>query len=160
MRSGIFLLLGTNLGDKSGNLAGARAAIATGAGKIVAASAIYETSAWGKVDQPSFFNQVVAIDTQLDPQRLLDRILAIEVALGRVRDEKWGPRIIDIDILFYDQHVVNDPNLTIPHIGIPDRRFVLEPLNEIAPDFFHPRLHQTVGELLRNCSDPLPVKKL
>lgn len=160
MRSGIFLLLGTNLGDKAGNLANARAALSTDVGKIAAASAIYETGAWGRVDQPSFYNQVVVINTQLDPEKLLEKILTIERELGRVRDAKWGPRIIDIDILFYDDEVVNTPSLTIPHIGIPDRRFVLEPLNEIAPDLFHPRLHQTVGELLQNCSDPLPVKKL
>jgi 2-amino-4-hydroxy-6-hydroxymethyldihydropteridine diphosphokinase len=160
MRSGIFLLLGTNLGDRMSNLAGARRLIESFVGPIAKVSSVFETEAWGKTDQPSFYNQVIVIDTPNGPQQLLAKILSLEQSMGRVREEKWGPRVIDIDILFFNDLIVNDDNLSIPHIGIPERRFVLEPLNEIAPDFFHPGLRKTVRELLQSCNDLSSVKKL
>jgi 2-amino-4-hydroxy-6-hydroxymethyldihydropteridine diphosphokinase len=160
MRSGIFLLLGTNLGDRMSNLARARMLIESAIGQISRTSSVFETAAWGKTDQPSFYNQVITIDTHDDPQQLLAKILSLELTMGRVREEKWGPRLIDIDILFFNDLIVNEVNLGIPHIGIPERRFVLEPLNEIAPDFFHPGLRKTVRELLQSCNDPSFVKKL
>jgi 2-amino-4-hydroxy-6-hydroxymethyldihydropteridine diphosphokinase len=160
MRSGIFLLLGTNLGDRMSNLAKARMLIGSAAGQILSASSVFETAAWGKTDQPSFYNQVVVIDTPDDPQQLFTKILSLELTMGRVREEKWGPRLIDIDILFFNDLIVDDVNLKIPHVGIPYRRFVLEPLNEIAPDLFHPGLRKTIRELLQTCTDPSPVKKL
>ncbi len=160
MRSGIFLLLGTNLGDRLSNLAAARTFIQTQVGPIQKESSIYETAAWGKTDQPAFYNQAIVVDTSLSPQELINKVLSIEHELGRVREEKWGPRLIDIDILFHNDLIVNESSLKIPHIGIPDRRFVLEPLNEIAPDFFHPGLHKSVNELLRMCNDPSTVQRL
>jgi 2-amino-4-hydroxy-6-hydroxymethyldihydropteridine diphosphokinase len=160
MSSGIFLLLGTNLGDRMNNLANARLLIESFVGRISRASSVFETAAWGKTDQPSFYNQVIVIDTSDAPQQLLAKILSLEHSMGRVREEKWGPRVIDVDILFFNDLIVNDVNLSIPHIGIPGRRFVLEPLNEIAPDFFHPGLRKTVRELLQSCNDPSSVKKL
>jgi 2-amino-4-hydroxy-6-hydroxymethyldihydropteridine diphosphokinase len=160
MRSGIFLLLGTNLGDRLSNLATARHYVTTEAGPIEESSAIFETAAWGKTDQPSFYNQVINISTALNPRQLLTTILSIEHTMGRVREEKWGPRIIDIDILLYQNLLIDEPDLTIPHIGLPDRRFVLEPLNEIAPDLVHPGLHITVNDMLQTCNDPSQVNKL
>lgn len=160
MRSGIFLLLGTNLGDRLKNLVAARTLIIKEVGPIIESSGVYETAAWGKVDQASFYNQVIKVETNEDPQHLLAQILDIEQRMGRVRDEKWGPRIIDIDILFYHDLLINDLNLIVPHIGLPDRRFVLEPLNEIAPDLFHPGLQKTVRELLQACSDSSQVERL
>lgn len=160
MRSGIFLLLGTNLGDRLSHLATVRTHLEAEVGPVIKSSAIFETAAWGKTDQPSFFNQVVIVSTQQDPRQLLTTILNIEHRMGRVREEKWGPRIIDIDILFYHNLLVNEADLTIPHVGIPDRRFVLEPLNEIAPDLLHPGLHMTINQLLQACDDPSQVNKL
>lgn len=160
MSNGIFLLLGSNLGDRPGNLARARDLIRDSVGPITVASGVYETAAWGKTDQPSFFNQVIMVNTTLSPVQLLTHVLSIEHEMGRVRHEKWGPRLIDIDVLFYNNLMVSEPDLAIPHPGIPRRRFVLEPLNEIAPDFFHPGLHKTVHQLLQACSDSSNVMRL
>jgi 2-amino-4-hydroxy-6-hydroxymethyldihydropteridine diphosphokinase len=160
MRSGIFLLLGTNLGDRLSNLAAARRLIHVQIGPITRSSSIYETAAWGNTDQPTFYNQVIVVDSALAPQPLLAEALSIEHRLGRVREEKWGPRLMDIDILFYDSLIVNEASLNIPHVGVPNRRFVLEPLNEIAPDLLHPGLHKRVRELLKVCEDTSSVKKL
>jgi 2-amino-4-hydroxy-6-hydroxymethyldihydropteridine diphosphokinase len=122
MKSGIFLLLGSNQGDSRGNLSRAREAIQTLIGPIVTTSSFYRTAAWGKTNQPDFYNQVIQIDTVLEPHTLLDRILNIEYRLGRIRKEKWGPRIIDIDILFYHDKINNTADLILPHPGIPIRR--------------------------------------
>jgi 2-amino-4-hydroxy-6-hydroxymethyldihydropteridine diphosphokinase len=157
MENGIFLLLGTNQGDRSRNLAAAKQLIEERAGKIVRFSSVYRTAAWGNHDQPEFYNQAIDISTRLLPQQLLTHILEIELELGRRRLEKWGPRTIDIDILFFHQLVINDSNLTVPHPRMPERRFALAPLTEIAAGFHHPVLHKDVATLLRECTDPLPV---
>jgi 2-amino-4-hydroxy-6-hydroxymethyldihydropteridine diphosphokinase len=159
MNNGIFLLLGTNQGDKTKNLKQAIAAIGRLPAVIINESSIYRTAAWGKTDQHEFYNQVIEIGTVLTPQQLLKNILEIETDMGRVRNEKWGPRIIDIDILFYQDAAVNDDNLTIPHPGITGRRFTLIPLVEIAPEFTHPVLKKSMEVLLFECTDSLEVTR-
>lgn len=160
MTEGIFILLGSNLGDRNSNLVEANGLIRQQIGSLLHESSIYETAAWGKTDQPSFYNQVIQISSSLSPQMLINKTQKIEKELGRVRTEKWGERIIDIDLLYYNQSIINDPKLQVPHAGIPDRRFTLIPLDEIAPDFVHPQLKKTNKQLLVNCNDGLEVKKL
>ena len=157
---GIFLLLGSNLGDRRESLTNAYKAIEAKIGPIVHSSAIHISSAWGLTDQPDFLNQVVQVDTQLEPRILLKTIQEIEVELGRVRFEKWGPRKIDIDILYYHDLVLESEELIIPHPGIPLRRFTLEPLKEVAPYFVHPQLLKTNAELLRASKDDLNVQAI
>jgi 2-amino-4-hydroxy-6-hydroxymethyldihydropteridine diphosphokinase len=160
MNKNIFLLLGSNVGNSYDNLRIAMQHIQTDAGAIIKQSSIYRTKPWGKIDQPDFLNQVTEIETNLSPEELLVSVLEIENKMGRVRNEKWGPRIIDIDILFYNQVIINLPQLIIPHPEIAVRRFALSPLAELSPDFLHPLLNKTIDELLKACMDPLPVERL
>ncbi|MFZ6009190.1 MAG: 2-amino-4-hydroxy-6-hydroxymethyldihydropteridine diphosphokinase [Bacteroidota bacterium] len=159
MNNGVFILLGSNQGHTLENLIMAQRAIRTSIGKIIRASSVYKTSAWGKTDQPDFYNQVIEVETSFEPGILLEKVLLIENELGRKRKEKWGPRIIDIDILIYQNRVVDLPALTIPHPGIPLRKFTLAPLAEIAPDLLHPILNKNILTLLKECPDSLPVEK-
>ena len=130
-----FLGLGSNLGDRRRQLTEAlRALAADPAVTIVQGSSVYESKAMGDIVQPDFFNLVVEIRTAHAPLGLLDACLAIEAGLGRVRRERWGPRTIDLDILFYENVAQNDTRLVLPHPGITQRAFVLTPLAEIAPD--------------------------
>jgi len=154
-----FILLGSNMGDRSLLLKEARMQIAKKAGTILQTSGIYETAAWGKESQPSFLNQVLLIETPLHPEQLMQTLLSIEIEMGRVREEKMGPRTIDLDILFYDELVHNSDTLIVPHPLLQFRRFVLLPLSEINPSKIHPLLMQTVEQLLANCNDPLKVEK-
>ena len=160
MIEGIYLLLGSNQGDRMLHLSSAREAISEKIGSIVRVSSIHESSAWGLQNQPDFLNQVIEIESQLVPFELLSKIQQVEIQLGRVRFEKWGPRIIDIDILYYGDKIVQTEVLSIPHLGIPARRFTLEPLNELAPDFVHPVIKKTNAELLSICNDSLQVQAL
>ena len=154
-----YLLLGSNEGDRENLLENARFRISLLVGKSVTTSGLYETAPWGKEDQPSFLNQVMITETPLDPDLLLTTLLAIEKSLGRVRNEKWGPRTIDLDILFYGDQIVQKENLTIPHPAIAERRFTLVPLADIAPDFVHPVSMKTMKQMLDECGDQHEVKR-
>lgn len=154
-----YLLIGGNLGDKDTNLRKAVELISRQIGKIEQISAVYETAAWGKIDQPDYLNQVVRVNTYLQTNEILKAILAIEMNMGRIRRKVWEPRIIDIDILFYNRDIINEDHLHIPHPHLQERRFVLVPLAEIAPDFVHPVLKISIRQLLDNCPDPLRVNK-
>jgi 2-amino-4-hydroxy-6-hydroxymethyldihydropteridine diphosphokinase len=152
-----FLLLGSNEGDRQDFLERACVEIDRLAGTIVKKSTLYETEAWGITDQPAFLNRVVVIDTALTALELLKKVQSIETQLGRVRREKWTARTIDIDILFYDDVVIEIPELIIPHTEIAYRRFTLLPMVNVAPNLVHPRLKKTMTQLLDECSDPLSV---
>ena len=160
MSHGIFLLLGSNEGDPVVNLKTAREHIGKNVGKVVACSSLYRSAAWGMKDQPDFLNQVVEVKSAHSPEALLEKILQIEQQMGRVRREKWGPRLIDIDLLFHGDKIVTTATLVLPHPGIPERKFTLEPLAEIAPEFLHPVSKKTVRDLLRDCRDTLAVERL
>jgi 2-amino-4-hydroxy-6-hydroxymethyldihydropteridine diphosphokinase len=155
-----FLLTGGNMDDRRAELARAVRLIAAACGKINAVSSFYETAAWGKTDQPPFLNQAIELHTAFDAQKLLHELLAIEKRLGRVRKEKNGPRLIDIDILLFNDDVIDQPNLKVPHPELANRRFALTPLAEIAKELKHPVLQKTIATLLRDCPDTLAVKKI
>ena len=154
-----YLLTGGNLGHREQNLARARQLIIEQCGTIVAASSLYETAAWGNADQPAFLNQALAVNTLLNAKQLIRRILKIEKQLGRIREEKYGPRIIDIDILLFNNEKHNYRFLKIPHPEMQNRRFALLPLAEIAPEILHPVLNKTILQLLTDCPDELSVTK-
>lgn len=154
----VYLLLGGNLGNRTLYLQQARESINQRVGSITQTSKVYETAAWGKTDQPTFLNQVLEADTILTPEDVLQSINAIEHELGRIRQEHWGARVIDIDILFYDDLEQQTQRLTIPHPQLHLRRFTLMPLAEIAPDLVHPVLRQSINQLLEICPDTLEVK--
>ena len=156
----VFLLTGGNMGDRRKNLGLACNSIEQKVGRIVSISKIYETEAWGNQDQQSFLNQVLLLQSKFSAFEILQMVLDIEKSMGRERIIKFGPRLIDIDILFYNSDVISTPTLTIPHPEIPNRRFVLTPLAEIAPHFIHPILHQTMLDLLLDCKDSLKVTLL
>jgi 2-amino-4-hydroxy-6-hydroxymethyldihydropteridine diphosphokinase len=160
MNNSIFILLGSNLGDRPTNLALARQEISRLIGKIITTSSVYKTAPWGNTNQPDFYNQVIEISSSLHPGQLLDGILEIETTMGRQRAVKWGPRIIDIDILLWGSHVIKSQSLTIPHPELPHRRFTLLPLSEIAPNFIHPGENKTILTLLTACTDKLEVEKI
>ena len=129
----MFLLLGTNLGDRKKNLAVARSGIELSIGRILKASSLYRTAAWGKTDQPEFINQALEVETTHSPERVLGEILRLEQTLGRERNEKWGERIIDIDILLYGKENIDTAQLTIPHAELAKRKFALEQFGEARP---------------------------
>ncbi len=156
----VFLLLGSNLGDRQLLLKTAIARIEERVGAILETSALYETESWGKTGEPDYLNQVVFLKTELSANSVLKEILAIEDGMGRKRYEKWGSRLIDIDILFYNDEVIKQNGLEIPHPELHNRRFTLEPLTEIAADFVHPLLNKTMSELKKDLTDSLIVKKL
>jgi 2-amino-4-hydroxy-6-hydroxymethyldihydropteridine diphosphokinase len=154
-----YLLTGSNMGHREALLQAAREWIEKDCGQLIQVSGLYATAAWGKEDQPAFLNQAIHIETSLSARQLLRHILKIEKKLGRVREEKYGPRVIDIDILLYEDEIHNYPLLKLPHPELPNRRFALVPLNEIAAQKIHPVSGKTIAELLAICSDPLPVSK-
>ena len=154
----VFLGLGTNLGSRAENLSAARERLAAKM-RVLRASSVYETEPWGFREQPAFLNQVLQVETELSPLRLLRFLKRLEQQLGRTENFRYGPRLMDIDILFYDQSVINTRRLQIPHPLLSERAFVLVPLAEIAPEFVHPVLGRSVRELLRDCPDKESVRK-
>ena len=156
--NGIYVLLGSNLGDRLAQLREASRQLQQEGIKVLNESSIYETAPWGKENQDWFLNVVLQVETSLSSNDLLGRCLSIEEKMGRKRTEKWSQRIIDIDILYYKDEVSDSEDLILPHPGIPDRRFTLIPLDELAPEEIHPVLRQTQKELLANCTDQLACK--
>jgi len=156
----VFLLLGSNLGNRQLFLKQAIEHIETEIAPLSKISSVYETQSWGKTDLPDYLNQVVVLLTDLPPQIILQKILNIELKLGRKREEKWGSRTIDIDILFYDDQIISQPGLVIPHPELQKRRFTLDPLAEIAPEWVHPSLKKNILQLKTELIDELNVKKI
>lgn len=154
------MLIGGNVGDRKEWLSKARNAIRESCGRIIRVSSIYETEAWGNQQQEAFLNQALLVQTEFTAQKLLKAILKIEGSLGRKRETRYGPRTIDIDIIFFNHLILETENLVIPHPEMHNRKFALECLNEIAPDHLHPKLDKTVSELLTLTNDPLKVNKI
>jgi len=154
-----YLSLGTNRGKRIENLANAINLLSEWAGDVVVISSTYETPPWRMVDRTNFFNQVLLVETTLPALQLIDTLILIESMMGRQRtSEKYEPRIIDIDILFFDEEIINTEGLTIPHPLIKERRFVLEPMAEIASEFIHPVFKKSISQLLVECEDKSDIK--
>ena len=157
----IFLGIGTNMGNREANLREAVTRIGISIGEIKKISSVYETEPWGFKAENNFLNMVVEVVTSHTPSGVLGAILMIEAQLGRIRIEKqYSSRVIDIDILFFDDLIMDEITLKIPHPYLHERKFVLFPLNEIAADFIHPVLKQSVGSLLKSCEDLSEVRKI
>ncbi len=154
------LHLGTNKGSKTTNLDIAEMMISSRIGNIIKSSQLYKTKAWGNIDQDDFINAALICHTVLSPEHVLNQIHIIESKMGRVRKEKWGPRIIDIDIIFYDKKIIKKPDLIIPHPHISNRNFVLTPLMDICPEYIHPESNISVKELHSVCEDSSEVTRL
>lgn len=145
-----YLSIGSNLGDRINYLKKALEKLKQNNIQIIKSSNIIETEPYGYKEQGKFLNMAVEIDSELEPFELMKLISKIESELGRIRTKRWGPRVIDIDIIFYNSLIINEPDLKIPHPDMQNRFFVLKPLQEIAPDFVHPVLKKTITELLEN----------
>ena len=156
----VYLLTGSNVGNSKALLNQAKLSVIQHIGAITAASSLYQTAPWGNTNQQHFLNQVLEVSTNLASKEVLTTILNIEQQMGRTREEKWAPRTIDIDILFFNNNIIDEHDLKIPHPLLHQRRFTLVPLAEIAPNYIHPLLHQTVTNLLQHCSDNSVVEKL
>ena len=148
----VYIALGTNLGDRPVNLAKALSRMADFV-SVIKRSPIYETAPMYLRDQPEFLNMVVEAETELDPRELLDRLKHVEEELGREEDVRFGPRLIDLDILFFGNRVIEEPNLAIPHRRFAERAFVLRPLCDIAPDLIDPRTGHSMDSLLTYLTD-------
>lgn len=148
------------MGNSQEHLIQAKSFIQHQIGEVVNSSSVYKTEPWGNKNQQDFLNQVLEVQTLLSPQDLLLQIFSIEQTMGRNRLQKWEPRVIDIDILFYGSLILDTPNLNIPHPLLHERRFTLLPLSEIAPQFKHPIKLQTIDELLISCPDKSLVEKM
>jgi len=155
----VYLLIGGNMGDRMANLAQAIHLINQEIGPIQLTSSIYETAAWGNTNQPDFLNQALLLETLLDAETVMHQLLNIEIGMGRKRDIPMGPRTIDLDIIYFNDLVIENELITIPHPKIAERRFVLMPFAEMAPQFLHPVLNKTNEALLKDCGDSLAVYK-
>jgi len=147
-----YIGIGSNLGNREENCEKAMALLIKEGMEVTKRSSFYETEPWGLKDQPEFINMALEIKTKNTPLELLNILKKIETTLGRMKDKRWGPRIIDLDILLYDNLLIKTENIEIPHPGIKDRGFVLKPLSEIAPDKIHPVLKKSIKELLAELS--------
>ena len=154
----IFLQLGSNMGEREEYLQNASELLAVEIGVIQKESKIYESVPWGVENQNNYLNQVLEIKSEFSAEEVLERVLQIEDKIGRIRNEKWGERIIDIDILLFNDLIVEKEGICIPHIHLQNRKFVLIPLNEIAPSFTHPKYNKTIDELLKECKDTEKVE--
>jgi 2-amino-4-hydroxy-6-hydroxymethyldihydropteridine diphosphokinase len=157
-----YLLLGSNAGDRLKYLRKAAEAIELIAGQVVQRSSIYETDAWGFVDNTAFLNQVIVVNTSLRADELMKKMLLAETELGRERarsGEGYSARTIDIDLLFYGNHIINEPGLVVPHPRLHLRRFTLIPMAEIAPGFVHPVFNMSIARLESSCTDQLKAVK-
>lgn len=160
MNRKVILSLGSNLGDRMLNIRNAEDLIESAIGVIESRSGYYETAPWGKLDQQDFINSAVSLNTDDMPSELLVKIQEIEKTLGRKKLEKWGPRIIDIDIIFYADWIVKKQHLMIPHPQIHRRNFVMAPILDIEKNIMHPKLNKAIEELYLDSSDKCEVKKL
>lgn len=154
-----YLLLGSNMGNSKTQLVKAVRNIEKKIGSVTRLSTLYSTAAWGNTRQPDFLNQVIIVETELTASQTMQIILQIEKQMGRIRTVKNAPRIIDIDILFFNKEIIDQKQLIIPHPQIQNRRFVLVPLNQLSPNLLHPVLKKSVHQLLIHCPDTLNVKK-
>ena len=154
-----YFLLGSNIGNSKARLSKAMLQIEKHIGVVTRKSSLYTTAAWGNPKQPDFLNQVIIVKTKLSALQTMQTILSIEKKMGRVRTLKNAPRIIDIDILFFNKEIIDNKELSIPHPQIQNRRFVLVPLNQLSPNLRHPVLKKSVHQLLIHCPDKLNVKK-
>tara|TARA_B110000914_G_C15374384_1_gene404665 strand:+ start:212 stop:706 length:495 start_codon:yes stop_codon:yes gene_type:complete len=152
----IIFSTGSNLGNRQSHLEYALAALSS-IGKVIDYSNIYESEAWGNVPQQNFLNQIIVVSTNIEPLECLKNIQEIENSRDRKREIHWGPRTLDIDILFYDQEIINTPALIIPHPFIEKRLFVLVPLSEILAKYVHPILNESILNILKNCDDKTNV---
>ncbi len=156
-----YLIFGSNLGDRLKLLEEASQLVEKNIGAISKKSAIYDTEPWGFVHENTFLNQVICVQTNLAPHNLLGETQKIENSLGRIREEvQYTARTIDIDILLYNDWIIRTDDLQIPHLKMPERRFVLEPLTEIAANLWHPVLKKTMQQLLDECKDVMKVRKM
>ena len=154
------LHLGSNVGNRANHIDLAEIMISKRIGDIIDKSKVYETEAWGKTDQDPFYNRAISVLTSRTAEALLEEIHIIESKMGRIRSEKWGPRVIDIDIIFYGQEIINNDHLIIPHSELSNRNFVLTPLMDICPDYIHPIMDKSVTELQAACADQLEVNPI
>jgi len=156
----VFIGVGSNLGEREKNIQRAKDCLGSARGvRFLACSKIRETEPVGGPPQEKYLNAVWQVETELSPKKMLEKLLEIEGQLGRVREEKDGPRTIDLDILFYDQEIIDRPDLVVPHPRAHERLFVLEPMVELDPDFRHPALKKTINQLLKELSDPCGVRR-
>ena len=155
-----YILIGGNIGDRFSNLQTAKELINKQSGTIIKESSVYQTAAWGLKEQPDFLNQVLILSTTLNPETLLRSLLSVEETMGRKRSIKFGPRIIDLDILLINDFLIESEFLTVPHPALQQRKFALIPLNEVAPDLLHPVENKTINQLLTECNDELVVQKI
>jgi 2-amino-4-hydroxy-6-hydroxymethyldihydropteridine diphosphokinase len=153
------ILLGSNSGDKFKNINDAITSVNEIAGRIISCSKIYKTAPWGNQNQDEFLNQVIIIATEISPSGLMDVLLKIEKSFGRERGEKWSPRVIDLDILYYNNDIINQPDLKIPHPHLHERRFTMIPLVELLPEMIHPVILKKNNEILEQLNDSLMVKE-
>ena len=155
----VFLQLGSNLGDRELLLKDAITAIKNRVGNIIKFSKVYESVPWRVEGQENYLNQILKVKTSLSADKVLSIVLDVEKQLGRVRIEKWGERLIDIDIIFYNDSIIETPELCVPHKHLHERMFVLTPLHNIAPEMVHPKYNKTIEELLNRCKDAELVKE-